>query len=46
MNILSIESAPRKHTMERCFSLVYLSSSVAILTIETSFWTCACASTT
>jgi hypothetical protein len=38
--------AHKKRTTERCFSVVQSSSTVAILTAETSLWTCACASTT
>jgi hypothetical protein len=47
MNILCIESfAHQEHTSERCSSVVYFSSKVAILTTKTSIWTCACASAT
>jgi hypothetical protein len=35
-----------KRTTERCSSVGYSSSTVAIFTTETSLWTCACASTT
>jgi hypothetical protein len=47
MNILCIEPfCPQKRTTERCYSVVYSSSLVAILTTEASFWRCACASAT
>jgi hypothetical protein len=36
----------KKRTTERCSSVVNTSSTVAILTTETSAWTCACASAT
>jgi hypothetical protein len=34
----------KKRTVERCSSVAYSSSTVAILTAEYSLWTCACAS--
>jgi hypothetical protein len=37
-------SLPPKRATERCSSLVHSSSTVAILTTETSFWRCVCAS--
>jgi hypothetical protein len=48
MNILCIESfcQQKKPTTERCSSVVYFSNTVAILTTETSLWTCVCASAT
>jgi hypothetical protein len=36
----------KKHTTERCFSVVNPSSTDAIMTTKTSLWTCACASAT
>jgi hypothetical protein len=46
-NILCIESfCPQKRTRERCTWVLYSSSMVAILTTETTLWTCACASAT
>jgi hypothetical protein len=36
----------KNRTTQRCSSLVYPSSTVAILTTETSLWTCSCASAT
>jgi hypothetical protein len=42
MNILCIESfCPQKHTTERCLLVLHSSSTFAILTTETSIWTCA-----
>jgi hypothetical protein len=42
MNIPCIESfAHKKCTTERCSWVVYSSSTVVILTTETSLWTCA-----
>jgi hypothetical protein len=48
MNILCIGSlySTKKLTRECCSWVVYSSSTVAILTTETSLWTCACASAT
>jgi hypothetical protein len=37
---------PAKSTTERCSLVVHSSSTVAILTTETSLWTCSCASAT
>jgi hypothetical protein len=36
----------RKRTARRCSSVIYSSSTVAILSTETSLWTCTCASAT
>jgi hypothetical protein len=36
----------KKRTTERCSSVGYSSNAVAILSTETSLWTCACASAT
>jgi hypothetical protein len=45
MNILCIESFCRQkeRTTERWSSVVQSSSTLAIMTTETSLWTCACA---
>jgi hypothetical protein len=44
MNILCIAPVcPQKSATKFCFSVVYSSNTVAILTTETSLWTCACA---
>jgi hypothetical protein len=48
-NILCIESfcpQEKKRTTDRCYRVVHTSNTVAILTTETSLWTCACASAT
>jgi hypothetical protein len=47
MNILCIESFyPQNMHKQHCSSIVYSSSTVAILTTETRLWTWACASAT
>jgi hypothetical protein len=49
MNILCIKSfcpQKRKPQQNRCSSVLHSSSMVAILTTETSLWTCVCASAT
>jgi hypothetical protein len=47
MNTLCIKyCCPQESTIEHCSSVVYISSTVAILTTKTSLWTCACASAT
>jgi hypothetical protein len=47
MNILYTEPfCPQKRTTKRCSSVVNISSTVAILTTETSLWTCARTSST
>jgi hypothetical protein len=46
-NILYIESfCPPKNAQQRCSSVVHPSCTVAILTTETSLWTCAWVSAT
>jgi hypothetical protein len=47
MNILCIESFCKQKRTTECWSLViYTSSTVAILTDETSLWACTCTSAT
>jgi hypothetical protein len=48
VNILCIKSScsQKKRVRESCSSVVHISSTGAILTTETSLWTCACAAAT